>query len=115
MPHEVYALIIKYLVFDSMEDLAVAMAKRDLPLTWCIMIAGVGHRASVVKSLPILACQAWTSTKMQWLRKWEQALNAAENTCQLEDLLRLSKGMVHAPTNNIWELKLNIVTFMAIE
>jgi hypothetical protein len=37
-----------------------------------------------------------------------------ENTRQLDKLLRLSKGVTRAPTDNFWELKSNIATFMAL-
>jgi hypothetical protein len=41
-------------------------------------------------------------------------LSAMENTRQLEDLLRLTKGTTRAPANIFWELKMNIATFMSL-
>jgi hypothetical protein len=40
-------------------------------------------------------------------------LSARENTRQLDKLLRLLKGVIRAPADNFWELKINIATFMS--
>ena len=48
------------------------------------------------------------------VRKQEHALFTMENTRQLEDLLRFTKGTTRAPANNFWELKMNIATFMSL-
>ncbi len=37
-----------------------------------------------------------------------------ENTRQLDKLLRMSKRVTGAPTDNFWELKINIATFMSL-
>jgi hypothetical protein len=37
-----------------------------------------------------------------------------ENTCQLDNLLHLSKGVTQAPANNFWELKVNIAMFLLL-
>ncbi len=41
-------------------------------------------------------------------------MSATENTRQLNELLRLSKGTTCAPADNLWELKANIATFMSL-
>ena len=37
-----------------------------------------------------------------------------ENTRQLEELLRFTKGTTCAPADNFWELTMNIATFMSL-
>ena len=66
------------------------------------------------KGLTILACRARTTAETERVRKQEHALSATENTRQLEDLLRLTKGTTRAPADNFWELKMNIATFMSL-
>jgi hypothetical protein len=75
---------------------------------------GVAHIASALKGLSILACCARTTTETERIRKQEQAVSATENTRQLDELLRLSKGSTRAPADNFWELKANIPTFMSL-
>jgi hypothetical protein len=75
---------------------------------------GVAHLTSVSKGLTILACRARTTAETERVRKQEHALSATENTHQLEDLLRLTKGTTRAPADNFWELKMNITTFMSL-
>ena len=41
-------------------------------------------------------------------------MSATENTRQLDELLRLSKGVTCAPANIFWELKINIAAFMSL-
>jgi hypothetical protein len=48
------------------------------------------------------------------VRKQEQALSATEKTRLLDDLLKLPKGTTRAPADNFWELKMNVLTFMAL-
>jgi hypothetical protein len=75
---------------------------------------GVAHLASASKGLTILACRARTTAETEKVREQEHALSATENTRQLEDLLRLTKGSTRAPADNFWELKMNIATFMSL-
>ncbi len=75
---------------------------------------GVAHLASASKGLTILACRARITTESEQVREQEHALSATENTHQLEDLLRFTKGTTRAPANNFWELKMNIATFMSL-
>ena len=37
-----------------------------------------------------------------------------KNTWQLDELLRMSKGVTRTPTDNFWELKINVATFMSL-
>jgi hypothetical protein len=37
-----------------------------------------------------------------------------KNTWQLDELLRMSKGVTRAPVDNFWELKINVTTFMSL-
>ncbi len=39
---------------------------------------------------------------------------ATENTRQLDKLLRMLKGVMRAPADNVWELKINNATFMSL-
>jgi hypothetical protein len=75
---------------------------------------GFAHLSLADKGLTIMACQGRTSAEMEWIRKQEEALLATKNTSQLNELLRLSKGVTRAPADNFWELKSNIATFMAL-
>jgi hypothetical protein len=61
-----------------------------------------------------MACRGHTSAETERIRKREEALSATKPTRQLDELLRLSKGVTWAPANNFWELKSNIATFMAL-
>jgi hypothetical protein len=61
-----------------------------------------------------MACHGCTSAETEQIWEREKALSAMENTRQLNELLWLSKGVTRAPTDNIWELKSNIATFMAL-
>jgi hypothetical protein len=61
-----------------------------------------------------LACRARTTAETERVCKQEHALSATENTRQLEDLLRLTKGTTRAPADNFWELKMNIATFISL-
>ncbi len=75
---------------------------------------GVAHLSSVSKDLSIMSCHGRTSTETEHIREREEALLATENTRQLDELLRLSKGITRAPADNFWELKINIATFMSL-
>ena len=48
------------------------------------------------------------------IRERKEALSATETTCQLDKLLRLSKGSTRAPADNFGELKMKIPMFMAL-
>jgi hypothetical protein len=73
---------------------------------------GVAHLSSADKGLTIMACRGHTSMETEQIREREEALSATKNTRQLDELLRLSKGVTRAPKDNFWELKSNIATFM---
>ena len=75
---------------------------------------GVAHLMLASKGLTILACRSRTTAKTEKVCKQEHALSATENTRQLEDLLRFTKGTTRAPADNFWELKMNIATFMSL-
>jgi hypothetical protein len=75
---------------------------------------GVAHLSSADKGLSIMACRARTSAETEWIWECKEALSAMETTCQLDELLRLSKGVTRAPADNFWELKMNIATFMSL-
>ena len=75
---------------------------------------GVAHLSSADKGLSIMACRNRTSAETEQIRKREEALSATENTRQLDELLRLSKGVTRAPADNFWELKINIAMFMSL-
>ncbi len=75
---------------------------------------GVAHLGSADKGLSIMACQARTSAETERIREHEEALLATETTCQLDELVRLSKGSTRAPAYNFWELKTNVATFMSL-
>ncbi len=75
---------------------------------------GIAHLSLASKGLSILACRACTRQETKWVRKQEQALSATEKTCLLDDLLKLPKGTMRAPADNFWELKMNVLTFMAL-
>jgi hypothetical protein len=51
---------------------------------------------------------------MKRIWECEDTLSAIENTRQLDELLRMSIGVTRAPTDNVWELKINIATFMSL-
>ncbi len=70
--------------------------------------------ASASKGLSILACRACTMQETERVRVQEQALTATKKTRQLKDLLRLTKGIICAPADNFWELKMNVATFMSL-
>jgi hypothetical protein len=75
---------------------------------------GVAHLSSASKGLSIMLCCGRTSAETECIREWEEALLATENTRQLDELLRLSKGITRAPADNFWELKISIATFMSL-
>jgi hypothetical protein len=75
---------------------------------------GVAHLSSADKGLTIMVCRGCTNPETEQVWEREEALLATENTRQLDELLRLSKGVTRAPTDNIWELKSNIAMFMAL-
>jgi hypothetical protein len=58
---------------------------------------GVAYLSSADKGLSIMACHARTSAKTEWIQKCEEVLSATETTRQLDELLRLSKGVTQAP------------------
>jgi hypothetical protein len=75
---------------------------------------GIAHLSSADKGLTIMACRGRTSAETERIREQEEALSTTEQTRQLDELLRLSKGVTRAPADNFWELKSNIATFMAL-
>ncbi len=75
---------------------------------------GVVHILSASKGLSIMSCQGCMSTKTKHIRKQEETIAAMENTSQVDELLRLSKGVTRAPADNFWELKVNITTFTSL-
>jgi hypothetical protein len=75
---------------------------------------GVAHLSSASKGLSILECRACTMQETERVREQEQALSATEKTRLLDDLLKLSKGTTRAPADNFWELKMNVLMFMAL-
>jgi hypothetical protein len=75
---------------------------------------GVAHLSSADKGLTIMACRSRTSAETERICKREEALSATKQTRQLDELLRLSKGVTRVPANNFWELKSNIATFMVL-
>jgi hypothetical protein len=75
---------------------------------------GVAHLSLADKGLSIMACQSQTSAETEQIREREEALSATENIRQLDELLRLSKGVTRAPADNFCELKINIATFMSL-
>ena len=75
---------------------------------------GVAYIASASKGLTILVCRVRMTAETERVCKQEHALSATENTSQLEDLLRLTKGTTRAPADNFWELKMNIATFISL-
>jgi hypothetical protein len=75
---------------------------------------GVAHLSSVDKGLSIMVCRAHTSAEMERIRECEEALSATETTRQLDELLRLSKGVTRAPVDNFLKLKMIIATFMSL-
>jgi hypothetical protein len=75
---------------------------------------GVVHLSSSDKGLSIMVCCARTSAEMERIRERKEALSATETTRQLDELLRLSKGVTRAPADNFWELKMNITMFMSL-
>ena len=74
----------------------------------------VAHLSSADKGLSIMACRSQTSAKTEQIWEPEEVLLATENTRQLDELLRLSKGVTRAPADNFWEQKINIATFMSL-
>jgi hypothetical protein len=75
---------------------------------------GVAHLLSASKGLSILMCWACTSAETECIWECEHAMAATEGTQQFDKLLRLSKGATRALTKKIWELKVNIATFMLL-
>jgi hypothetical protein len=75
---------------------------------------GVLHLSSASKGLSILTCRARTSAGMERIQEHEHAMAAAEDTHQLDELLRPSKGVTCTPAKNFCELKVNIATFMLL-
>jgi hypothetical protein len=51
---------------------------------------------------------------MEHIRECTPAMAATEGTRQLDELLCLSKGVTCMPAKNLWELKVNIATFMLL-
>ena len=74
----------------------------------------VAHLSSANKGLSIMACWACTSTETECIWECEEALLATETTCQLDELLQLSKGSTRVLMDNFWEFKMNIATFMSL-
>ena len=74
----------------------------------------VAHLSSADKGLSIMACRSCTSAETECIQKCEEALSAIETTCQLDELLRLSKGSTRVPVDNFWELKMNNATFLSL-
>ena len=75
---------------------------------------GVAHLSLADKGLSIMACRSRTSAETEQIWERKEALSAAENTWQLDELLHLSKGVTRAPADNFWELKINIATGMSL-
>jgi hypothetical protein len=75
---------------------------------------GVAHLSSADKGLSIMCCRGCTSAEMERIWECEVTLLATENTWQLDELLRMSKGVTRAPVDNFWEVKLNVATFMSL-
>jgi hypothetical protein len=75
---------------------------------------GVTHLSSASKGLLIMLCRGHTSAETEPIQKCKEALSTTENTRQLDELLRLSKGITRAPADNFWELKINIATFISL-
>ena len=61
---------------------------------------GVARLSLADKGLSIMACRIRTSAETEQIREREEALSATENTWQLDELLRLSKGVTRAPAGN---------------
>jgi hypothetical protein len=57
---------------------------------------GVAHLTSADKGLTIMACRRRTTAETERIREREEALLATEQTRQLDELLRLSKGVTRA-------------------
>ena len=62
---------------------------------------GVAHLSSANKGLSIMACRSQTSAETEQIRECDEAFLATKNTWQLDKLLRLSKGVTRAPTDNV--------------
>jgi hypothetical protein len=75
---------------------------------------GVAYLSLALKGLSILACRACTMQETKQVHKQEQALSATEKTRLLDNLLKLPKVTMRAPADNFWELKMNVLTFMAL-
>jgi hypothetical protein len=75
---------------------------------------GVAHLSLASKGLSILAYRACTTQETERVHKQEQALSATEKMRLLDDLLKLPKGTTRAPADNFWELKMNVLMFMAL-
>ncbi len=61
---------------------------------------GVTHLSLASKELSIMLFQGHTSTETERIQERKEVLSATENTRQLDELLRLSKGITRAPADN---------------
>ncbi len=75
---------------------------------------GVTHLLSALKGLSILMCWARTSAETECIWECKHPMAATKGTCQLDKLLRLSKGATCVLAKNFWELKVNIAPFMSL-
>ena len=103
----------QHILIDSSVYLKGATTKAVMELRFNLE-GGVIHLSLADKGLTIMACRGRPSAKFERIREQEEALLVTENTRQLNELLRLSKGVTRAPMDNFWELKINIVTFMSL-
>ncbi len=62
----------------------------------------------------MLVCRSRTPEEIEAVRDREAAEQLTRATRVLEEALKLSRGSPRAPTNNYFELKLNINTFCAL-
>jgi hypothetical protein len=75
---------------------------------------GVTHLALATKRLSILSCHARTSAETEQIHEQEHVFTAMEKTHQLDELLRIFKGITRALADNFWELKMKVATFMSL-
>ena len=75
---------------------------------------GIAQFKSVERGLSMLVCQSRTPEEIEAVRDREAAEQLTRATRVLEEALKLSRGSPRAPSNNYFELKLNVNTFCAL-
>jgi hypothetical protein len=76
---------------------------------------GITYVQSAAIGLLLLCCRSCPNNETEDIKEWKLALNATEQTHQFKEYVKYVKGMVARQwASNYWDLKQNIVTYMAL-